>query len=88
MLSLVDAFSRFCVGWHLSQDIDTRLTLAALEMAVQRRQPGIGLIHHSDRGVQYASAAYMLRLEEAGMLPSMSAKGNPYQARPRYRLHM
>jgi len=61
LAALIDAFSRFCVGWHLSQEIDTRLTLAALEMAVQRRQPGAGLIHHSDRGVQYASAAYILR---------------------------
>jgi putative transposase len=78
LAALIDAFSRFCVGWHLSQEIDTRLTLAALEMAVERRQPGTGLIHHSDRGVQYASTAYMLRLEQAGMLPSMSAKGNPY----------
>jgi transposase InsO family protein len=78
LAALIDAFSRFCVGWHLSQEIDTRLTLAALEMAVERRQPGTGLIHHSDRGVQYASTAYVRRLEEAGMLPSMSAKGNPY----------
>jgi putative transposase len=78
LAALIDAFSRFCVGWHLSQDIDTRLTLAALEMAVERRQPSAGLIHHSDRGVQYASAAYVLRLEEAGMLLSMSARGNPY----------
>jgi putative transposase len=78
LAALIDAFSRFCVGWHLSQEIDTRLTLAALEMAVERRQPGAGLIHHSDRGVQYASAAYVLRLQQAGMVPSMSAKGNPY----------
>lgn len=78
LAALIDAFSRFCVGWHLSQEIDTRLTLAALEMAVARRQPSAGLIHHSDRGVQYASAAYVLRLDETGMLPSMSAKGNPY----------
>jgi putative transposase len=78
LAAVLDAFSRYCVGWHLSRDIDTRLTLAALEMALTRRCPSAGLIHHSDRGVQYASADYMLRLERAGALASMSARGNPY----------
>jgi putative transposase len=54
-----DAFSRRCIGWKLSRQIDTQLTLAALEMAIERRQPHLGLIHHSDRGVQYASSAYV-----------------------------
>jgi putative transposase len=49
---LLDAFSRRCVGWKLARQIDTRLTLAALEMAIERRPPRRGLIHHSDRGVQ------------------------------------
>lgn len=75
---ILDACSRRCIGWKLSRQIDTRLTLAALEMAIERRQPQIGLIHHSDRGVQYASGEYVGRLEEIGARVSMSATGNPY----------
>jgi transposase InsO family protein len=75
---VLDAFSRRCVGWRLSRHIDTQLTLDALEMALTQRQPAPGLIHHSDRGVQYASLAYVARLEQASIQVSMSAKGNPY----------
>lgn len=75
---ILDAFSRRCIGWKLSRQIDTRLTLAALEMAIDRRQPQPGLIHHSDRGVQYASTDYVSRLKELGARVSMSATGNPY----------
>ncbi len=75
---MLDAFSRRCVGWKLSRQIDTRLTLAALEMAIELCQPRRGLIHHSDRGVQYASIEYVSRLEEIGARVSMSATGNPY----------
>ncbi len=75
---VLDAHSRRCVGWHLARQIDTRLTLAALDQALAARQPAPGLIHHSDRGVQYASADYVARLEAAGCRISMSAKGNPY----------
>ena len=75
---LLDAYSRRCVGWHLSRAIDTRLTLAALDRALALRRPAAGLIHHSDRGVQYASAAYVARLEGAGARLSMPAVGNPY----------
>jgi putative transposase len=75
---ILDACSRRCIGWKLSRQIDTRLTLAALEMAIERRQPQGGLIHHSDRGVQYASSEYISRLEEIGARGSMSATGNPY----------
>lgn len=75
---VLDAWSRRCVGWQLSRRIDTHLTLAALNRAIETRQPTSGLIHHSDRGVQYASAAYVKRLESIGALVSMSAKGNPY----------
>lgn len=71
-------YSRRCVGWKLSRQIDTHLTLAALEMALTQRQPASGLIHHSDRGVQYASLAYVARREQADARVSMSAKGNPY----------
>ena len=75
---VLDAWSRRCVGWQLSRTIDTQLTLAALNQAIHTRQPEAGLIHHSDRGVQYASAAYVERLEAIGAQVSMSAKGNPY----------
>jgi transposase InsO family protein len=75
---VLDAFSRRCVGWKLSRQIDTRLTLAALEMALATRQPAPGLIHHSDRGVQYASTEYIARLEQVPAQVSMSATGNPY----------
>ncbi len=79
LAALLDAYSRRCVGWHLSRFIDTRLTLWALEMALSYRRPAVGLIHHSDHGVQYASSEYVLRLEEAGARISMAAVGNPYE---------
>lgn len=75
---ILDAWSRRCVGWQLSRTIDTTLTLAALDRALTTRQPQPGLIHHSDRGVQYASAPYIARLHEAGAQVSMSTVGNPY----------
>ncbi len=75
---ILDAWSRRCVGWQLSRTIDTQLTLAALNHAIALRQPPVGLIHHSDRGVQYASTAYVERLNAIGAQISMSAKGNPY----------
>jgi putative transposase len=75
---VLDAFSRRCVGWKLSRQIDTCLTLAALEMALEFRRPAPGMIHHSDRGVQYASTAYIAQLEQAQARVSMSAIGNPY----------
>jgi putative transposase len=79
LAAILDAYSRKCVGWHLSRWIDTRLTLCALEMALTSRRPAPGLIHHSDLGVQYASSEYVGRLQEAGVLISMAAVGNPYE---------
>ncbi len=79
LAAILDAYSRLCVGWCLSRWIDTRLTLSALEMALSSRRPAVGLIHHSDQGVQYASSEYVLRLEEAGVQISMAAVGNPYE---------
>ena len=76
---VLDAFSRRCIGWHLSRDIDTALTLAALNNAISARCPAPGLIHHSDRGVQYASLDYVARLAEVGARISMSAAGCPYE---------
>jgi transposase InsO family protein len=75
---VMDAYSRRCVGWRLSSDINTKLTRSALEMALEERNPPAGLIHHSDRGVQYASVEYVMRLEAAGIRMSMSGRGNPY----------
>ncbi len=79
LAAILDAYSRRCVGWYLSRQIDTSLTLWALEMALAARQPTAGLIHHSDQGVQYASGEYVLRLEEAGVRISMASVGNPYE---------
>lgn len=79
LAAILDAYSRRCIGWCLSRRIDTSLTRAALEMALANRNPEAGLIHHSDRGVQYASGEYVARLEQAGVLPSMAAVANPYE---------
>jgi len=75
---ILDAFSRRCVGWHLSRDMTTQLTLAALHQAIAQRHPQPGLIHHSDRGVQYASHEYVEQLEQIGAQISMSSVSNPY----------
>jgi transposase InsO family protein/ketosteroid isomerase-like protein len=76
---ILDAWSRRCVGWRVAPTIDTQLTLAALDQALATRRPAPGLIHHSDRGVQYAGGAYVARLEEVGARISMAAVGNPYE---------
>jgi putative transposase len=75
---ILDAWSRRVVGYAASKHLDTQLTLAALNAAVSSRRPGSGLIHHSDRGSQYAAKAYRDRLAELGIRGSMSRKGNPY----------
>ena len=75
---ILDAYSRRCVGWHLSRDMTTQLTLVALQHAIALRQPLPGLIHHSDRGVQYASHDYIACLEQIGAQISMSSVSNPY----------
>lgn len=77
---VLDAFSRRCLGWELSRNIDTQLTLNALEKALENRKGTdlAGLIHHSDQGVQYAAQDYVSRLTENNIQPSMSRRGNPY----------
>lgn len=75
---VLDAFSRRVIGWELSRRIDTQLTLSALRMALGNRHVEPGLIHHSDRGVQYAAIEYTTLLKESGIAISMSRKGNPY----------
>jgi transposase InsO family protein len=75
---ILDAFSRRCVGWHLSRDMTTQLTLTALRRAIAERCPAPGLVHHSDRGVQYASYDYVEQLEQIQAVISMSSRSNPY----------
>jgi putative transposase len=75
---ILDAFSRRVVGWALERTLEDELTLAALHMALEQRQPSPGLVHHSDQGVQYASGDYTGLLRAHGMAISMSRKGNPY----------
>jgi transposase InsO family protein len=77
---ILDAFSRKCLGWHLSRNIDAKLCLNALSMAFEERKGTsfAGLVHHSDQGVQYAAKEYVKALEENGIRVSMSRKGNPY----------
>jgi transposase InsO family protein len=75
---LLDAFSRKVVGWELDRTLATRLAKAALEKAIASRQPSPGLVHHSDRGVQYASDEYVQVLRVQQMIPSMSRPANPY----------
>jgi transposase InsO family protein len=75
---IMDVFSRKAIGYALSRNIDTRLTLNALRMAIYNRQPAPGCIHHSDRGVQYASCDYVKELKAHGFQISMSRKANPY----------
>ena len=75
---ILDAFSRKVVGWALDRSLASRLVIAALEQAIARRQPPPGLVHHSDRGVQYASAEYVSLLQAHHMVPSMSRPANPY----------
>jgi transposase InsO family protein len=76
--AILDLYSRQIVGWALGQQINTALVLMALSMALTHRQPPAGLIFHSDRGVQYASADYRRALCAAGLIGSMSRKANCY----------
>ena len=75
---VVDAFSRKVVGWALEDHLEARLAIEALDMAIAARNPPQGLIHHSDRGVQYACNEYAARLDQRGFQRSMSRPGNPY----------
>lgn len=75
---ILDAYSRRVIGWHLSDGLDDSLTLAALRMALEQRAVRPGLVHHSDRGVQYASGDYTDLLKENDIDISMSRKGNPW----------
>jgi len=75
---ILDAFSRRVIGWALDRTLEAALTLEALRMALAQRQPGPGLVHHSDRGVQYASREYTQLLSNCHIQISMSRSGNPW----------
>ena len=75
---ILDAWSRRVVGYALSRRIDARLAVAALQAAIQARDPPRGCVHHSDRGSQYASEAYRELLHAHGLVGSMGRRGNPY----------
>jgi putative transposase len=75
---ILDAFSRREIGWALDRTLEVSLTLEALRMALRRRRPAPGLVHHSDQGVQYAAGDYVALLEAHGIQISMSRRGNPY----------
>jgi putative transposase len=75
---ILDAFSRRVIGWALHRTLEAALTLEALRKALARRRPAPGLVHHSDRGVQYASTDYTQLLQDHGVRISMSRKANPW----------
>jgi putative transposase len=75
---VIDAFARRIVGWRVSRTAHAGFVLDALEQAVHQRQPGSGLVHHSDRGSQYLSIKYSERLAEAGIEPSVGSVGDSY----------
>jgi transposase InsO family protein len=76
---LLDAFSRRVLGWELDESLQTSLAMRALDRALADRPISAGIIHHSDQGVQYASAEYVDRLQELGFQISMSRKGAPWE---------
>jgi len=79
---VLDLFSRRIVGWQMNNRINRQLVIGALQMALKARRPESGLLHHSDRGSQYASHDYRKMLEEAGCVCSMSRKGNCWDNAP------
>jgi transposase InsO family protein len=78
MAVILDAWSRKVVGWELARSLAAELAIAALRKAIAERKPPPGLVHHSDRGVQYASHDYVTVLDLHRMIPSMSRPANPY----------
>jgi putative transposase len=79
---ILDLFTRKLVGWAMREHMRVELTMAALTMAIQRRRPGPGLVHHSDRGSQYAAGDYRKILQAATITQSMSRKGNRWDNAP------
>ena len=79
LAAILDACSRRVIGYAVSTRLDTALTLEALCMAIALRKPGLGIVHHSDQGVQYASGDYVDELKSHGFEISMARAGNPYE---------
>jgi putative transposase len=75
---ILDVCSRRVVGWSMATHLRTEVVVDALQMAIARRKPAPGLVHHSDRGVQYTSLSFSKRLEDEGLLPSMGRVGSAY----------
>lgn len=82
LAAVMDLYSRKIVGWAMSDRMTADLAISALKMAIKRRRPGKGLMHHSDRGVQYASKPYRKVLKKYGITCSMSRKGNCWDNAP------
>jgi putative transposase len=82
LAAVMDLFSRKIVGWAMRDHLRTELASTALAMAIKRQRPAAGLVHHSDRGVQYAAHDYRTRLQSAGIQPSMSRKADCYDNAP------
>jgi transposase InsO family protein len=78
LAGVLDLYSRRLIGWAMGSSLETALPLAALHMALRQRRPLPGVLHHSDRGCQYASAVYRQTLADHGCVASMSRKGNCY----------
>lgn len=78
LAAILDVYSRKVIGWAISTSLDRKLTVAALTMAIEKRNPKPGVIHHSDRGVQYLCKEYVELLHKNGFHISCSRKGNPY----------
>lgn len=83
LATVMDLYSRRIVGWAMQPTLERSLTLSALEMAISQRQPAAGVIHHSDRGSQYACGDYQAALRRHGMIPSMSRKGDVWDNAPK-----
>ena len=79
---MLDLYTRRVVGWAMADHLRHELTLAALDMAIVRQRPAPGLVHHADRGVQYAAHGYRIRLRHHGMVCSMSRKGDCWDNAP------
>ena len=82
LAAVMDLYSRRIVGWSMSDSIDTALVESALDMAIRQRRPDAGLVHHSDRGVQYASGDYQEKLKDLDIVCSMSRKGDCWDNAP------
>jgi putative transposase len=82
LAAILDGCTRKIVGWSMRDTLHTEIALDALAMALERQRPGAGLIHHSDRGIQYAAEAYRQTLAAANITPSMSRKGNCWDNAP------